>query len=259
MKPTDSNWELIDRDAELVSQYLDGELAANESRELERRLHQEPMLRAALVRMQECNNLVRDLLAEKDSVPESVTQLFHAAEAADAADSKMGEVLPFPAAGVAATAPSSPRWAFALAASVCAAVGAVLLSNALQPTGSQLPGNDAIVSNALQTLPSGYEWNTLADGREFQGVLTFPHEDGSWCREYLLRSSDDDWRAVACLDGGSWVTQAAGLESYLETSNAYRPAGAADSAPVAVFISQHAAGIALDGRSEEELMSNGWR
>jgi hypothetical protein len=119
---------------------------------------------------------------------------------------------------------------------------------------SQLPGNDRLVDAALDQLPSGRGWSTLADGRELQPVLTFPHREGNWCREYLLRG-DDNWRAVACHDGSRWVTQAAGLESFMDSGAAYRPAGAADAAPVAVFIDQNAADIALDAQAEAQLLS----
>ncbi|MEM6302761.1 MAG: hypothetical protein AAF749_13540 [Pseudomonadota bacterium] len=256
MKQTDKHWELSDTDAELVSQYIDGELPASESRVLEARLHEDAELRLAMVKMQECNNLVRDVLASSDSIPAAVTQLLD--DRREPLNVHSADVLPFPSAPATSTTTQAPRWVYALAASVLAAVGAVSINNALQPSESRLPGNDAIVSAALDTVPSGYEWHTLEDGREFQGVLTFPHENGSWCREYLLRSQDADWRAVACLQGNAWSTQAAGLESYLETSNAYRPAGATDTAPVAVFISQHAAGIALDGSDEAALIASQW-
>ncbi len=121
-----------------------------------------------------------------------------------------------------------------------------------------MPGNDALVSAALDTQPSGSDWAALGDGRELQPVLTFPHEDGSWCREYLLRGGSADWRSVACRQEGRWVTQAAGLESFLDRSDAYRPAGADDSASVAVFISQNAADIALGFDEEQALIARDW-
>ena len=122
-----------------------------------------------------------------------------------------------------------------------------------------LPGNDRIVSATLDTQPSGADWVELGDGRELRTVLTFPHEDGRWCREYLLRGGNADWRAVACRADDRWVTQAAGLESFLDSADAYRAAGAEDSEPVAVFINQHAADIALGAAQEQALMKDGWR
>ncbi|MEM8490829.1 MAG: hypothetical protein AAF756_08365 [Pseudomonadota bacterium] len=259
MLDIDGQRELSDTDAELLSQYLDGELPPQESRNLERRLRTEALLQESLVKMQECNNLLRDALGESDRVPPAVQALLESESSAHLHVS--ADVLPFPAADKAdkKVLPKPLRWNFAAAAAVVVAAGALTIGGLFDSERSGLPGNDSIVSNALDNLPSGSEWHLLVDGRELRGVLTFPHENGNWCREYLLRNQDADWRAVACREGSTWVTQAAGLESYLETSNAYRPAGVEESAPVAVFISQHAADIALDGRSETALIDNGWR
>lgn len=247
----------MDNDIELLSQYLDGELAAAASRELENRLHSDSTLQSTLLRMQELNHRVRDTLAERESVPESIRALLTAPETDDASSAN---VLPFPVAGTErrADAAPPPRWGFALAASLVAGIALVLVSSLDQAPESSLPGNDALVSRALDEQASGSDWYALDDGRELQPVLTFAHEDGRWCREYLLRGGESDWRAVACRSDTRWETQAAGLESYLETSGAYRPAGAADTAPVAVFINQNAADIALGREDEAALIARNW-
>ncbi|WOJ93657.1 hypothetical protein R0135_00470 [Congregibacter variabilis] len=257
---------LSDQDIELLSQYLDGELAPTLSRALEARLHNEAALQSGLLRMQELNQRLRDALAEHDAIPQAVQALLHDTSAVDGTDSGVAfgaTVLAFPgrtpAPAVAAKVAAKPVWMYALAASFVGAIALSLVTDLSQSPQSRLPGNDGLVTAALDELPSGNGWAELSDGREIQPVLSFPHEDGRWCREYLLRGGESDWRAVACKEQSSWVTQAAGLESYLDPSDTYRPAGASDSAPVASFISQHAGDIALGRDDEIALIDRNWQ
>lgn len=250
-----------EQDLNLLSQYLDGELAPALSRDLESRLHSEVRLQAGLVRMQELNQRLRDALAERDQIPEAVTSLLELATPENDGEMSGASVLKFPGRAPdapVATASRSP-WMYAVAASFVGAIALSLVTDLGGKGGpSRLPGNDTLVTAALDSVPSGDGWAALDDGREIQPVLSFPHEDGRWCREYLLRGGASNWRAVACRGDGGWSTQAAGLESFLEGADAYRPAGASDSAPVASFISQHAGDIALGRSAEMALINSGW-
>ena len=251
-----------DTDIELLSRYLDGELPPSDSRVLEARLSTDAELRSALVRLQELNQRLRDALSERASVPAAVRAMLEpGAEApprneADALQTAAGNVLRFPGRERRRAEDHRARWPMALAASFAMAAAMGLFLSNQEALDNGLPGNDRLVSAALDAQRSGGGWTDLGDGRELQPILTFPHEDGRWCREYLLRGNEADWRAVACRESDKWVTQAAGLESYLDSSDAYRPAGASDSAPVAVFISQHAADIALGHEDEQRLLSH---
>jgi len=252
---------LSEQDLELLSQYLDGELAPALSRTLESRLHNEVLLQAGLVRMQELNHRLKDALAEQDQIPESISALLESNASENDVHVGTASVLSFP--GRPQTAPAAtatrPAWMYAVAASFVGAIALTLVADlGGKGTQSQLPGNDAMVTAALDSVPSGDGWAVLEDGREIQPVLSFPHEDGRWCREYLLRGGSSDWRAVACREDQGWATQAAGLESFLEGADAYRPAGASDSAPVASFISQHAGDIALGRDAENALINSRW-
>jgi hypothetical protein len=249
--------ELNDRDFELLSQLVDGELDAHSRQTLERRLAAEPALASALAALHGLNSDLREALHRHPGVPPRIEDLLRAGSATSFGG---GKVLPFPGQPAAQEPPRGwRRWPLAAAASVVLA--AALAMQLLQPTdpASGLPGNDQRVAAALDTQPSGEGWTDLGDGRALQPVLTFAHRNGHWCREFLLRGGEHDWRAVACRTGQGWSTQAAGLESYLDGSDAYRPAGAVDSAPVAVFISQNAADIALDRDQENALIATGWR
>jgi len=245
--------DLTDTDIELLSRYIDGELEADASRELERRLNAEPALQSTLVRMEELNQRLRDALTERANLPAAVTERLRQA----ATQGDTGQVLPFPRERIRTEGSPRVPWQAALAASLVIAVALGLLLGTPDPQRPGLPGNDARVAKALDSRPSGSGWSTLGDGRELQPVLTFPHRDGHWCREFLLRGEESDWRAVACRVDGVWVTQAAGLEAFLDADSAYRPAGASDAAPVAVFIDQNAADIAL-GREDEAALLSDW-
>ena len=252
------------QDLELLSRYLDGELPAAQARGLESRLHAERNLQRTLVRLQELNQRLRDALSEQAQVPETISRQLRSGTDRDKRRTPpppTANVLPFPGNSARETKRPNTTWPFAIAAGLLAVVAPVLLINTglLPVSASQpsLPGNDHVVSSALERERSGIDWIALSDGRELRSVLTFPHVDGRWCREYLLRG-DKDWRAVACRDGQRWVTQAAGLESYLDHVGAYAPAGAGDAEPVAVFISHHAADIALGPDEEQRLIHSGW-
>lgn len=253
---------LSEQDLDQLSQYLDGELSPALSRALESRLHNEVTLQAGLVRMQELNHRLRDALAERDQIPECVSSLLETVAPDNDVDAGTARVLSFPGrahAAPVAAAGKSP-WMYAVAASFVGAIALSLVTDLGGKGGpNRLPGNDTMVTAALDSVPSGDGWAALEDGREIQPVLSFPHEDGRWCREYLLRGGASDWRAVACREDQGWSTQAAGLESFLEGADAYRPAGASDSAPVASFISQHAGDIALGRDAEMALINRHWK
>jgi hypothetical protein len=263
--------DISEQDVATLSRYLDGEMPPAEARQLEQRLDADAELRLGLVKLEELNRRLRDVFRESAGVPPSVSALLEQAVIDRQADAPIGtdaparaepapgasdaNVLPFPKRSVSV---ATRRWTGALAASLVFALAVGLGVKLDDAPGNSLPGNDRLVSEALDRQPSGDGWARLADGRELQPVLTFPHHDGNWCREYLLRGGKADWRAVACREGDRWVTQAAGLESYIDGGSEYRPAGSGDAEPVAVFISQHAADIALDREAEAELLAE-WK
>jgi hypothetical protein len=259
--------QLTEQDFELLCRYLDGELVVPERIALEARIHSEPKLAQGLMHIRSVDGQVREAMVLAAKVPASISALLedtrstpkHADEAASS-----GNVLPFPGAVSRPNRQTGVRWPQALAASLVAGVGLLLIGDfSSPPPAALLPGNDSLLSAALDRESSGERWVALNDGRELRPVLTFAHEDGRWCREYLLRGEtgveNSDWRAVACKNEDRWVTQAAGLESFLETTDAYRAAGSGDAVPVATFITQHAADIALGRDEERRLIESGWQ
>jgi len=251
--------QVNDQDLELLSQWVDGELNDVEGRRLQQRLSNEPELRAAYDAINELNESVRQAMCARTSVPLAISERLATTDGvAEPAFGGAGNVVRFPGGAAKLTPSSSWRWPAAIAASLVAALGIALITQNAGQYGNGLPGNDALVSATLDTLSSGSGWHTLSDGREIQSVLSFAHRDGNWCREFLLRTDQSDWRAVACRNGNGWETQAAGLESYLDSANAYRPAGASDTATVSVFINEYAADIALGPDEELAVIATGW-
>lgn len=246
-----------DRDLELLSQMIDGELDPAARAALERRLAGEASLRDTLASLQALNSALRAAAQRHPGVPPQVEDLLRKQPQASTAAGEAGKVLPFPGTPSAAQ-PRRPAWPLALAASLLLVAGATWIALERGTADSTLPGDDRLVGDVLESAPSGSSWRKLGDGRAVQPVLTFAHRDGTWCREFLLRDGGQDWRAVACRSGDRWQTQAVGREAYLEGGAGYRPAGAGDAAPVALFISENAADIALDRQRETSLIERGW-
>jgi hypothetical protein len=233
-----------DRDYELLSQYLDGELDAAATAALEQRLAEEPDLADLLARLRRLDADIAASVcaAATDNVPEHVAALLR----------DDGKVVPL------RRPLKRAAWPAALAASVVAAVALLLVpgEDGRQP----LTGSDALLAGALEVEPSRADgWVALADGRALQPVLTFPDRDGNWCREFLLRDDDQDWRGVACREAGRWETQVVARETFLAAEEAYRPAGAGDNDKVAGFITRNAADIALGASEEQALITSGWQ
>lgn len=234
-----------DRDHELLSQYLDGELGASRVVELERRLAAEPALAAHLAQLQRVNTTLQSAFnyPGADTVPPQVTHML---------ETPAGNVVAFPQRRAA-------NWGLAVAASLLAATG-LLFFDTSQP-GDQI-SVDTLLVEALETTPSRAEgWELLADGRQMRPILSFHSDSEGWCREYLMADQDAYWRGVACRSDSTWVTavRAAEAPSALDSGAEYRPAGAGDSQEVQNFVELHATGIALDASEEAKLIANGWK
>lgn len=240
---------MTDKDYELLSQYIDGELSSGAADELRQRLAEDSGLQAQLQRMQAVNQSVQKAFSgiEREQVPAEVSELLQPAGA---------KVIPFP------SRQGRSRVGFAIAASLVATCGLVLTQNWQDSaTGSPASiGGDTLLSQVLEQSPSrGDGWDSLADGRQFRAVLSFPHISGQWCREYLLSEDSGNSRGIACRTQGNWVTHVSVAEQTLNGATAeYRPAGADNPDAIANFIDSFANDIPLDSGQEENLISDGW-
>lgn len=236
---------LTERDHELLSQYLDDELAPAARGELETRLAEEPPLARTLERLHHLNREITDAYgsAASDTVPANVAALVGGG---DKVRPLRRRLLP------------RAVWPSALAASLVVAMALVLVTG--QNGDQHVTGDDPLLARALESEPSRANgWTQLGDRRQLRPVLTFPDRSGTWCREFLLRDGARGWRGVACRESGAWELQVVARESFLASDDAYRPAGTAASDDVAGFITRNAADIALGRDAERELINSGWR
>lgn len=221
-------------DMELLSQYIDGELCAEQAQVLRRRLLADPALRACYDKLRDQNEQLRNAFntPEAEMVPERVSALLQ---------------------------PSKDRrraaWGFAIAASLLATTGLLL-----NPDWQQAGQGDLLLSEALESTPSDAEsWTSLEDGRQLRPVLSFAHTDGRWCREFLLSDQGATYRGVACRGEEQWLTSILDDQPLPGAMSEYRPAGAGDSDVIAAFIAEQANGIALSRVEEAELISRNWK
>lgn len=235
-----------DKDYELLSSYLDGELSASAAQTLRKRLLAEPELRAAFESLRAVNDKLRESFdtEEAKAVPEHITVLVSNAPTTEEAR------------------PDRRRaaWGFAVAASLVAATG-LLLTPDWRQAGAPAPGgDDPLLAQTLEQAPSRAEgWENLADGRQLRPMLSFQSKSGEWCREFLISDADSSWRGVACRDDSGWQTEAIGVQDVLDHGAQYRPAGAAQAAEVDAYIDANAADIPLSLSQEAELIARGWR
>jgi hypothetical protein len=241
---------MTEQDYELLSQYLDGELAAPAAQELRKRLIAEPVLRASLDRLQKVNNRVKDAfdVPGADTVPPRIVTMLKNAR------TRSGRLSQQQRAG----------WGLAVAASLVAASGLLFMPDWHQQIGDSLAisaGEDALLTYELEYSPSRADgWNTLSDGRQVRPLLSFANTQGGWCREYLMSSAEGTtWRGVACRTEGLWATEVLSAEEPGGSSNEYRPAGVTNSDQITRFINTHSADIALSLEEEADLIVRNWQ
>lgn len=240
-------------DCELLSQYLDGELASPDAQALRRRLLAEPELRAALEHMRKVNDQVRTTFDTPgaDRVPPAIAARLQSERAAPS-----GSAVPL-RGGSIALAPAP--WKLAIAASLVAAAG-VLLVPEWRQAGEQAGMDANFLAQSLESTPSGGQgWETLEDGSRMRAILSFANRDGSWCREYLLSSDGATYRGVACRKQGEWNTVVLAAVDLDGSGAEYRPASAGDSEDVAAYIEAHASDIPLSQGQERDLIANHWQ
>jgi hypothetical protein len=228
-----------EQDYQLLSQYLDGELDELSASRLQQRLQAEPELKSTLNKLGEMDNRVKGAFEGQDQAPQRLIDMLRPTPS---------NVVAFP------TRQPRPAWQYAIAASLVAAAGLLLMPNSQNsaPTGPTL----ASVLESTPSMASG--WETLADGRDIRPVLSFRDIEGSWCREFLVADSGDGERGVACRENGNWHTQVLAAADIPGPSSEFRPAGAGDADVIADYLAQRAADIALSAQEEQALIAADW-
>ena len=229
---------------ELLSRFLDGDLSAGEQADLEEKLANDAGLRARLQSFKRQDDLIKASFQAKSTTvsPILVARL------------QKGVTQPAPSRWQGRTA------GIGLAASVVLAVTVGLFGLQAGPSSKNGFEMDPSLAQALSQTPSRAEgWDALDDDRNFRAVLTFPAASGNWCREFMVARNEDHWRGVACRHDNSWVTQVMAREVFLEESNGYRTASAADVDQVSRFIDAEATDVALSASQEAAVIDANWR
>ena len=248
-------------DMELLNAYLDGELPAEVRADFERRLGSEPALAAALERLRQGDDLLRQAvpLPSIDAARLARLGLTESGRADPSAPQADGHVVSIGKRPKAANDgwPRRTGWAWmgggALAASVVFAV-VLLRTNA---PGDALEG-DAAFQTAMSDLPSRMS-APVGSGGEVSPVLTVPQRGGGYCREFALRGSAPA-QGVACQNDGRWDVLALVADGAPATDDGeIVTAGSTASADVDRVIAERRNGDPLSAAAEKALIDGRWR
>ena len=192
-----------ERDDELLSAWLDGELASAQADELERRLAREPSLADRLEAMRGMDRATAAVLRAIDERPMPKRVLELIGEEAEGETPPGSKVVPL-GRGRGRGGLFRPM---ALAASIALAAGLWL--------GRLLPDDvpDAYYASriaegsplytAFERAPSGATIE-LDDERYAEPVLTFLSGTGTWCRQMRITGGAEPSDTLACRRDGAW-------------------------------------------------------
>lgn len=242
-------------DDELLSAYIDGELADDETERLTARLAAEPGLAGRLEALRSSDEATRRLYEQLDErpLPDAVLELLEEPEN-DAADN----VVPMPLQ-------AERRWfapPVALAASV-ALVAGVLAGNYFfggpgpAPLYAGAVNADGDLHRLLESEISArpVELDESGTGRV---LLTFESTEGTYCRQFRLDREAESVQGLACRRGDAWHLDTV---SYGPATGAgYQTAtGTVAPAVAAAVAAQIGEADPLDAEAELDIISEGWK
>ena len=238
-------------DDDMLSAYIDGELPAQDQRDVRVALANDPALATRLAALQSINHLVLRHANALDAtpLPVSVLSLLKAAASDSKPVSTNAKVVQGP----------WQRWSrhagaqLALAASLVLALG-LTLNNLLDPVESGLPALTAYAS-VLDTSPSG---TTVAvDAATLLNRFSFRDQGGRYCRQYQLSTATAGTENIACRTEQGW-TLAASLSVPVQAApDVYQ--AASSSADLNAALDSMMQGPALDLATEATLIERGWQ
>lgn len=245
---------------EMLSAYIDNELAPNEMNRVRNALAQDKVLAARLRRLEESDALIAAAYSAIDNepMPEGVMALLEgAAPKPPAADHT---VIAFPG-----RRPRAPRhWAAPLAASVALAIGVVVGmqvgSGTTQP-GVMLAGDvhsKSALHDVLMRTPSGKTAKLAQTNVTVTPILSFEAKDGRFCREFSVDGASEGRRALACMRDGHWRVEIAVASAQLDKGG-YVTATSGLAAQFDSVIEEVMASDAFDESVERQLIEIGWK
>lgn len=189
---------------ETLSAFLDNELTDAEMEMVRQQLMADPALAE---RLAELASVDAELQAHYSAIddrpmPAAVTRMLEAEHSQDGA-SNQDNVVTFP-------------WWRRLKGNAGKAVAAAVIAGVALTQWLALPSNEAPawseVVTALDSQPSGVIYQ-IGERASVMPRLTFRSQDGQWCRQYRLETTESASEQIACRsDGGTW-DQIARVES----------------------------------------------
>lgn len=221
--------DLAEKDIELLSAYLDGELDAAQTKALKERMLAEPHLRRELEAMQSADEMLSAFAGQIDDrpLPEALDRIIGESEGTQ------GGHVQQQAYGF-----------FAAAAAVFLLVGGFFITQ-------EQPEDFAW----LDDLPSGKRLET--ENGYVEVIATFRQVDGSICREVISPTN----QAVLCRSE-SEVREGADWQIMLDVARSDVPAGSFQPAganqAIDAYVSEHIDGAVLSAEEERQLIENNW-
>jgi negative regulator of sigma E activity len=247
-------------DDDMLSAYLDGELPAQDLRDVRTALAKDPALAARLAALQSVNDLVLRHAKALDAtpLPASVLSLLQAADQAEAAGMQSAHAHHAHAGATIVQGPWQ-RWSrhagaqLALAATLVLALG-LALNNLLEPAKAELPAL-AAYTEMLDSSPSGVA--VPVNGATLVNRFSFRDQDGRYCRQYQLSTATSGSENVACRTEQGWTLAATLPVPVQATPEVYQPASS--SPELNAVLDRMMQGAALDLPTEATLIGRRWR
>lgn len=240
---------------EQLSAFLDGELAPAEMDALALELEADAGLAARMERLGSANTAYLGAVGAIDDKPMKVS-LKAAMDTPPTA-----KVITFKPRSISAFVTEHR----AIAASLLCAAGvfglmSTMTRGAVDPLAPGADGQIMASSPIYRMLESGKtgEVVTISASASATPRLTFAADDGGFCRQFDLVSSESASAAIACRDGDGWKTQvvAYGLP---KPSGDFQTASAGKSEALEAFLDQRMSGAPMNAEDEAKLLVGGWK
>lgn len=255
--------DMKDLDSRL-SAYLDGELSAAESQDIEALIASDPQAAARLQALATARADFETSSHEIDEIPMSASLAATLERLEDADEDRSdGNVIAFPVWQRAASFMKQHR---AVAASVAVATGAMTLQTAIPAQVASvegLPANgtlyaDSGIGRVLEASASGTT-ESVGDGVTVTPRFTFASDDG-FCRVADTTSEAAQARFVACREDAGWRVAIATFSASTSGSPdaPYRTASQAGAESVETFLDSAMTNAPLGAQEEADLIDTGW-
>lgn len=246
---------------EILMAYVDGELAADQARQIEAAMATDAELARQVERQRALRKELRAAFAGTLDEP-IPARLLDAVDSSPAAAAR--PVIDIDAARAArAATPGRARWSWPEWTSVAASllIGLLIGRTALQPPQSSLfdvsergiAATGALVA-ALNEQPSG---SAPADAAVGIG-LSFRARNGDYCRTFITHAGTST-AGFACRDAQGWQIRTVSENPGVESGQQYRMAGSELPPAVLSAVQAEMAGEALDAAEEQAARAKGWR